>query len=110
MRDMNPEIIFVILLVGPAALGQTYFVYRYWRYSTGWRTSPVGRALMVMAVSLAILVDYLVFDEMLYYTHNDTIIAISQMGEILAYLLVSAAIWWQVITLVKTQEKPRKHD
>jgi hypothetical protein len=59
---------------------------------------------MIMAASLAVLVDTFVFSELSYYTHSDILIAIGELMEISAYLLVTVAIWWQLSTLKKTQK------
>ncbi len=106
---MNPELLFVLLLVGPAAIGQTYFVYRYLRYSPGWKMSKVGRALMVKSVALCILVDVFVFSETIYYFGGPTLIALGELLEVISYVGVTIAIYWQLVTLIKTQDRER-HD
>lgn len=101
------EIVLLSMLVLPAALGQSYFVYRYYRYSPGWRTNPVGRSLMVMAVSLAVLVNTFVFSVFSDLSGNETLMGIGDILEVTAYLLVTVAIWWQVITIRHTQDRER---
>lgn len=105
---MNLEFLLVLLLVGPAAVGQTAYTYRYWRYSPGWRTNTVGRALMVKALALAALVVTFVFSETIYYFGNDTLIALGALMEIVSYVGVTVAIYWQLFILVKTQKKERR--
>ena len=101
------EVLLIALLVLPAAFGQTYFLYRYWRYSPGWRVHPVGRSLMIKAVSLAILVDTFVVSVFADISGNETLMVIGDTLEVLAYLIVTAAIWWQVVVLIKTQNRER---
>ena len=100
----------ILLFVGPAAIGQTYFVYRLWRYSPGWRVTSVGRALMVIGAALAVLVNVFLFSELANYSGDRTFMVFGELSEVVGYLLVTVAIYWQLITLVRTQNRERRND
>lgn len=99
---MLMNLLIVPLIAGLAAIGQSYFVYRYARYST-WRGDQIGRALMVKSASLAILMVIAVLNEFLFVTENDTIIALGNLFEVLAYLGVTVGVFWQLSVLLKSQ-------
>lgn len=106
------EFIIILLIAGPAAIGQTYFVYRYFRYST-WRRDRIGRALMVKSAALGLLVNVALFSEIVeYFSPDGPAAAISELIGIWAYLITTVAIWWQLAVLLRVQkeEKTRKKE
>ena len=99
------DFLFALLLTLPAAVGQTYFVYRYHRYST-WYASTVGRALMVKSAALMLLVDVALVNEILpALTNSAPVLSFAEILEVAAYVAVSIAIWHQVSVLVQQQKK-----
>lgn len=89
------------LIIGGAAVGQTLFCVLY--TTLPWWRSNVGRALFLKAVTLAIFVDAVA----VRVFFPDTI---TQQMALYLYGLVAAAIWYQLIALIRVRLKAKQDE
>lgn len=99
----------ILLIAGPAAVGQSFFVYRYLRYAK-WRGDRIGRALAVKSTALGLLVDVALISSFMDVYGSPGMQVIAELIEVWAYLLATIGIWWQLIVLLKVQRAERKKD
>lgn len=103
------HLLLILLLAGPASVGQTLFVYKFAKHTT-WKETKVGQVLMVKSASLCALVNVALLNELMYLTGSPTWINVSTGLEMIAYLLVTIAIWWKLYTLVRYQRGDYDND
>ncbi len=101
------DLLIILLVAGPAAIGQSYFVYRYLRYGT-WQGDRIGRALAVKSSALALLVDTALVSTIIDIYGSPQWQSVAELVEIWVYFIATIGIWWQLIVLLKVQRAEKK--
>lgn len=103
------EWLIILLIAGPAALGQSYFVYRYLRYAS-WSGDRIGRALAVKSSALALLVDVALISTFVDVYGSSYWQSVAEITEVWVYFIATIGIWWQLIVLLKVQHAAKKRE
>lgn len=90
----------LIIIAAPAA---TMFPIVYW--FRPWRQSQIGRALMVKATGMALLIDITIA----YYAFGDDY-PFRHLVRVIIYGLITLGIWWQFLAMLRAGKREDDHN